>query len=529
MHHESSNSEHRPDQSLPIRSANSNILWDENFSSSAKSDLIERVFHAGGISRGEKFKALLNFADQHLRREVATDVTVHLVHKIAKSFELARDSQGGSHALGYQGSPDYVKSHVLEPFERSLQGYLHSSSEVTTQNLTLIVWSFAKFRYQPSEIIEPLNRQVLKNINKFDPVGLAGTTWGLSRLGILREDVVMATSRLIQKRDREYPPTTISSLANTLALFKPCPLEALGALVDMSKRKIASFDTRSLSNLFKATASAGLKRDDLLYVGTSEFRKKMYYAKPEDLAVTSQAMGKLRFRDDDLFQEIGDNAIRQLYQFTPKNMANLLYGYASVNIADSFLFERAVAQILDSRIPVPATAIANIAWSCAIAAPHLVDHLVSPDALDLFENNSEWMQVYTSLLRVGAINPDEKFDRYDQIEKSTTPKKAERFEQAIHSELSRHFQGSSVSIIPQKFVAGSHVDFVVRGRSLNVIVECDGFSHRTTGPHGNSVIGKDVLQNKLFEICGYNVIHIKSNDYYGRNSRQALERMFNEM
>jgi very-short-patch-repair endonuclease len=456
-------------------------------------------------------------------------VTVHLVHRIAKSFELARDTQGSSHALGHQGSPDYVKSHVLEPFERSLRGYLHSSSEVTSKNLTHIVWSFARFGYQPSEIVDSLNHQILKNINKFTPQGLANTTWGLSRLGILKDEVIRATSTLIQKSDRDYSHADISSLAKTLVLSGKHTPEVLASLVNMSKGKIASFDTRSLSNLFDALAKADFKSESLLYNGTAEFKRKMYYAKPEDLALTSAAMGKLRFRDDDLFEQIGDKAIRQLDKFNPKNTANLLYGYASLNIADSFLFEGAVEPIVDSPHPVPATSIANIAWSCAISAPHLVEHLVSPDDLDLFQNDDEWMQVYTSLLRVGAIEPDRKFDRYDTIEKNARPKKVELFEKAIHSELSRHFQGSSVSIIPQKFVAGSHVDFVVRGRSLNLIVECDGRCHKSIGPNGNYLIGKDVLQDELFKICGYNVIHIKAEDYYGRNSKQALKNMFNEM
>ncbi len=529
MHHERSNSEHRHDQSFQIRSDNNQHLWNESFSSSAKSDLIERVFHSKDISRAEKYHALLEFAEQHLQRATATDVTVHLVHRIAKAYELAKDSQAGLHSLGREGSLEYIKKSVLEPYERCLAGYLHPSSEVTPKNLTHVVWTFAKFGYQPSQIVEPLNHQVLRNINKFTPEGLAITNWGLSRLGILKDEIVRASASLITKRDRDYSPADISSLATTLVLSEKCPPEALGALIDMSKGKIASFDTRALSNLFKAASLAGLKRDDLMHVGTVAFRRRIDYASPEDLAITSWAMGKLRFRDDGLFEEIGDKAIRQLYKFNPKNTANLLHGYASVNIVDTYLFERAVEQIVDARHAVPATAIANIAWSCAISAPHLVEHLISPDALDLFENDSEWMQVYTALLSVGAIGPKDKFERYDHIERKARPENIGLFEKAIHSELSRHFQGSSVSIMPQKFIAGSHVDFVVKGRSLNLIVECDGFCHRSTGPNGNELIGKDVLQNKLFEICGYNVIHIKSDDYYGRNSRQALERMFNEM
>jgi very-short-patch-repair endonuclease len=471
----------------------------------------------------------LSFAESHFAGKASSDVSIHLMQRLAKAHKEASFKAPMSQPFTPQGL-EHLRKEVLIPFEQSVASHISraSNKEVSAKDLTYMVWSFAALGYQPETVLEPLVNKITKSADQFTTEGLAVTLWSLSRLRVNNPELMRSVGKLVAKKDKDYPPMDLVSIANTFAEWRVPNGEAINAIVEMSKSKIRAFDTRNLSNLCKALALMDLKRDDLSFLVTREFHRKSRDANPEDLSTMSWALGKLRYRDEDLFTAIGDQAVSLMAKFSPKQVSNLLFGFASANIQDKFLFNLGVDKMTGRGQSLSSQCLANTAWSCAIGHPGFVSDLVSVNTLDYLNNDSEWMQVYTALLSVGAVEPEQKFARYQAIEKQN-PKQPGQFEKDVHAELSRRFRGTPVSICPQKFIAGSHVDFVVTGKSFNVIIECDGFYHKTTGPNGGCMPGKDSLQNKLFDICGYDVIHLKSSDYYSNNRSEALDRMFNEM
>jgi very-short-patch-repair endonuclease len=530
MHHDSRISEHSDDGlGLSRHNINQSTIWGDHLSDRDKSALIEITFNNKNLSPTERHLNLLGFAESHFAGKASSDVSVHLMQRLAKAHKEASFKSPLSAPFSPEGM-EHLRQAVLIPFEKSVASHISraTNKEVSAKDLTYIVWSFATFGYQPETVLDPLINKITKSASQFTTEGLAVTLWSLSRLRSSNAELIRSVGSLVAKKDKDYPPVDLVSLANTFAEWRMPNGEAMNAIVEMSKSKIRAFDTRNLSNLCRALALMDLKRDDLSFLVTKEFHRKAREANPEDLATISWALGKLRYRDEDLFTSIGDQAVSLMAKFSQKQVSNLLYGFAAANIQDKFLFNLGVDRMTGRGQSLSSQCLANTAWSCAIGHPGLVSDLVSRETLEYLTNDIEWMQVYTALLSVGDIDPADVFDRYQAIEKQN-PKQPGQFEKDVHAELSRRFKGSSVSICPQKFIAGSHVDFVVKGKSFNTIIECDGFYHKTTGPDGGCMPGKDALQNKLFEICGYDVIHLKSSDYYSNNRGEALERMFNEM
>ena len=70
------------------------------------------------------------------------------------------------------------------------------------------------------------------------------------------------------------------------------------------------------------------------------------------------------------------------------------------------------------------------------------------------------------------------------------------------------------AITPHRVIAGIATDLVVEHNGHKVIIECDGDQyHLTSGPDGGTPFGRDLIQDAVFERCGYKVVHILSSEF----------------
>lgn len=545
MHQERSNSEHHHNhhKSNHRNSAQDPIdlsgEWNSLQKDRAKSSLIEDVIHDRRLSEGEKFRTLLNFADSHFNGmgqgrsgSSSMELSIQLVHRLAKSFKHLRYDPDAAVLMSGENLK-LLESQIFNPFMRQLGSHINPSSKgagLSPKEISNALWSFAIFGYLPEPIIQPMVEKFAKNISSFTPEGISITLWSLSKLGQLPQELIAKAGDEITKGRKQFSPIDIAGVLSTFAEWNVHDPKVLHSLVEMTKGKVRHCETRHLANICKGFALLSFKRDDLLGPVCREFQNKIGRANAEDLATISWALGKLRYRDEGFFDCIADQSIKKMHTFSNKNISNLLLGYGLAYIGHKELFEGAITKLSEPNRFITSQALANSAWGVGILYPELVSRVVEPRILDDLENDSEWMQVYAALVGCGILSSETMFERYDSIALKYTPKAQTPFELSVFADLKHLERNSSIEIKPQSFIGGVGVDFEIISGFRKIIVECDGSPfHKTTGPNGGVLQGKDILQNRVLSLFGYSVIHISSSAYFGKHRDRVMEEVIAEI
>jgi very-short-patch-repair endonuclease len=543
MHQESSNFEHRrrSHQSTHKHPANDHIdlsaEWKSSLKDKAKSSLIEDVLHDRRLSEGDKFRTLINFADAHFngagqnRSGNSIEISIQLVHRLAKCFKNLRFDPDAA-ALMSGESLKLLESHIFQPYIRQLAPRINSNSPevgLSPKEISNVLWSFAIFGFRPEEIMQPMVAKFGRNLSAFTPEGLSTTLWSLSKLRYLQPEVIAQVGEEIARTRKPFMPIDIASVLSTFAEWNSSSPKVLNALVDMANSKIRRCEPRHLANICKGFASLNFKRDDLLGFVSREFQEsgKINRANAEDLATISWAMGKLRYRDEKLFERIASRSLEIINSFANKNIASLLLGYGLSHIENKKLFEGAISKLSEPNRIITSQALAQSAWAVGILYPDLVTRVVTPEILNQLDNDAEWMQVYSALVGCGIVPTDMRFERYDSIALKLNPKAQTPFEISVFEDLKKLQSQNGMEIKPQSFIGGVEVDFELTVGFRKIAIECDGARfHRTTGPNGGGLQGKDILQNRVLSFFGYSVIHIRSAEYFGKHRDRVMEEVF---
>jgi very-short-patch-repair endonuclease len=95
------------------------------------------------------------------------------------------------------------------------------------------------------------------------------------------------------------------------------------------------------------------------------------------------------------------------------------------------------------------------------------------------------------------------------------------FEKDIENDLrNMKLIKSNFNYEAQVALAGISVDFIINFNNRKYVLECDGIAtHYLTN---GQLRGNDLIQDKIFNRLGYEVIHISSDEYYNRKGRAIL-------
>ena len=170
--------------------------------------------------------------------------------------------------------------------------------------------------------------------------------------------------------------------------------------------------------------------------------------------------------------------------------------------------------------------IANTAWALAVDFPQLVSSVADRSPLDRAGSHDiEWLQCYQALLVAGTVAPSESFAKYQSIVGEFQPESMNRFERSVEGALREVLTGTPSSISQGPVVAGVATDLLVQMGNRRIIIECDGDRfHLSTGPDGGEPLGRDRIQDRLFEVFGYEVVHIRDSEWASLEHASLLRR-----
>lgn len=234
-----------------------------------------------------------------------------------------------------------------------------------------------------------------------------------------------------------------------------------------------------------------------------------------------------RWRDIELFGTFSSVVQSRLPSIDSRKLSTLAWAFANVGIEDRKLSEAIAAAILSRKTYEPMIN-ARLAWAFASTFPDLAASLCSVDDLDRVKAPREWHQLYQALLLTGQLPAHHAPARLRSLKQMDGPGRSGSFESDVVQALIEECGVSRRDIISQRHVAGIQTDIIIPTASKAVIIECDGDAfHRTAGPDGGTPIGRDIIQDRIFEKCGYDVLHVLSSEFYGAKRSEVISQIRN--
>ncbi len=246
-----------------------------------------------------------------------------------------------------------------------------------------------------------------------------------------------------------------------------------------------------------------------------------------------EAMAALGFRHEKVFQALGVELIMQKRTITGPEASRILWACAHLDIRDPGLLRPLIKTVraIDRQDLLSPINRARIGLSLALLSPPHVDAVLSPGYLedDNFADPTKcsigvWGQAYHALLSTGRINRQDPFSRRGEL--FTLPPQGEElntFELSVHEGLRKFLRHVPHALEVQQNVAGVFTDFVLYLEDRTIAIECDGYQyHYSTGPDGNRVFGRDLIQRSVLEACGLEVVMISSREWRVMSAQQVL-------
>jgi hypothetical protein len=123
------------------------------------------------------------------------------------------------------------------------------------------------------------------------------------------------------------------------------------------------------------------------------------------------------------------------------------------------------------------------------------------------------------------VAPSESFPRYQRIVERYQPEQPNGFERSVEGVLREVLKGTHSSLSQAPIISGVATDLLVLIGDRRILIECDGDRfHLSTGPDGGTPLGRDRLQDRLFEVFGYEVVHIRDSEWTSHDRTVLLRK-----
>jgi hypothetical protein len=384
------------------------------------------------------------------------------------------------------------------------------------QALANTAWAFATLGIKNDPLFGALAQEAAKQISHFNPQGLANTAWAFATIGIKNQQLFGGLAQEATKQISHFTPQALGNTAWAFATLGIKNDRLFGALSQEATKQVAHFNPQNLSNTAWAFATLGIKNDPLFGALAQEAAKQIAHFNPQALANTAWAFATLGIKNDRLFGALAQEATKQISRFNQHALANTAWAFAAIGIKNDRLFN-ALAQEATKHIShFNPQDLANTAWAFAVDFPKLVSSVADRTLLEQEGrlNAMEWLQCYQALLAARKVGPSESFPIYQRLVEGYQPESQNGFERSVEGALREVLKGTPSSLSQAPIIAGIATDLVVHIGDRRIIIECDGDRfHLSTGPDGGTFLGRDRLQDRLFEVFGYEVVHIRDSEW----------------
>ncbi|CAJ1358246.1 unnamed protein product [Effrenium voratum] len=236
--------------------------------------------------------------------------------------------------------------------------------EFKNQELTMLLWSFARLDAAPANLISAAAREVAAR--DLNAQHLANSAWAFARL--MAAELARDLALKAQRRAQELKAQELSSLLWALAKVR-----ADSALGSRMAQQAAERDLgpQELVNLLWSAASMVLHDEQVLHGLTSQLTDLDAFG-IQDLANGAWALAKLQQDDPAVFAAIARRLNGRCQEATSQQLANLAWAFATVAFAQGA--QAVGAQAARRLAEFSSQGLANVTWAMAAVR-----------ALDFFE------------------------------------------------------------------------------------------------------------------------------------------------
>ncbi len=245
-----------------------------------------------------------------------------------------------------------------------------------------------------------------------------------------------------------------------------------------------------------------------------EYADRLHQLSDDELCETARGLALLGEAQPSFFRRLADEALIRLGGLEPAHFAVIAWSFASLGIRNDTMFNRFAGAMQGRYGEFSQAAAVNFAWSFAPLDNAVARSVISQAARRFRSEETEVLlarQLHIAELAVGIVKPGQcSPEIIEQAQAEIGAGVMNGFEQGVLESLQR-LKVLGLAVKPFQVVEGLVPDFVVSHAGRKIVVECDG-----TQFHLNSVgdlRGNDKIQDQVFRRCGYEVVHIRSDDW----------------
>ena len=252
--------------------------------------------------------------------------------------------------------------------------------------------------------------------------------------------------------------------------------------------------------------------------------------KPKGIAKTAWALATTGQKDETLLRGLAQRALEIIDDFGPLQTADTLRSFASLGFVNEVLFSRLTdraCNIIDDLSP---NMISLAAWSLCITGSELPKKLLNTAGKLDFSTPRYPSQMHIAEVISGIRDPNNPSPELQKFNEELSQSEMNRFQRTVDEALSTiQNKLGMIAIQYGQIVESVMTDFIVTDFSSKecFIVECDGdeFHHFSNGDQ----FGKDIIQDKLFQIAGYTPVHVRSSEWYNLSTNQRVDLLISKL
>lgn len=274
-----------------------------------------------------------------------------------------------------------------------------------------------------------------------------------------------------------------------------------------------------------AGASAPIYNCDCLCALANQLScEKVAEFPPSSISFIASGFADMGIRHVELFNKLASAALSKMDEFTPKELSFIASAFATVGIEHHHLFKR-IAETVTKKLGLFAEKeIAHIATALAFGYPVGITDILSRQTWQLMTEPGSWLMAYRALIVADEVAPAETVQPPGGFKQQRPSQFSRAFEGRVREWLQNDLFIQEDDFAESDSIAGLSPDIVIDKNGRRVIIECDGERyHRTSGPDGGTLLGKDIVQDRIFHKFGYSVVHIRGLDFHSNRDHYQKE------
>ena len=234
------------------------------------------------------------------------------------------------------------------------------------------------------------------------------------------------------------------------------------------------------------------------------------------------------YRDERLFNQLAAKVAFLMPVFSTNQLAEVAMGFGRLAIPNTEIMKRLANEIMSDarRKGLSSKAVVKLAWAIAACdedpgavRDYMVQHAERFKSLSPAYSN----QSIQALLAIDAACDHAGLLASLRSASVIAKGRSGGFEHAVVDLLVKECGVRIENIKRSRLIAGIESDLLVRVGGRNVIIECDGDAyHRTWGPDGGTVPGKDLVQDRARQRLGYTIVHVLASDLFAGSSKGVV-------